>query len=151
MSVPPSQYSIVITNYGVPQLLQQETMITRSQIIWCGNDGVLRAKSIFHPKSPIDLKNIDPMRTPVEVVKGIGVSWSSMAQPAHGDCIAPNSLGINATGEMRFFSKCQKLGIFFLIYLTVYSGKHYVVKEWCGGGGVEDGNGEGCGFGGLII
>ncbi len=78
-------------------------MITHSQIIWCGNDGVLRAKTIFHPNSPIDLKNVDLMKIPDEVVKGIRVSLSSMVQPAHSDCISPNSLGINATGELRFF------------------------------------------------
>ncbi len=101
--VPPSQCSIVITNCGTPLTLQKETIVTRSQIVWCGNDGVLRAKTIFHPNSPIDIRHVDITKLPNEVDKGIGVSWSSMAQPAHGDCISPNTLGINETGEMRYF------------------------------------------------
>ncbi len=48
------------------------------------------------------MENIDSLRIPDEVVKEIEVSWSSMAEPAHGDRFGPNFLGINATNPNMY-------------------------------------------------
>ncbi len=118
MSIPPSQYSIVITNYGVPHPLQQvssipprqiiwcygipqqaqcEKIVFRSLILWCCNKGFLGKESVFHPNSPIDLENIDSVRIPDEVLKRVGASWFSVEEPGYGDRFEPNFLDINAT------------------------------------------------------
>ncbi len=69
-------------------------------------------------------------------INGIGVSRSVVASVAHANGTAPNSNGIDKTGEIRLCFKNEK------------DRKNHLV--WCDGVG-SGGNSEGCGFEGYLI